>query len=555
MSAEYFASWRVPDLVRDREKNPLDIYSTVSAKLLHPQAKSSDTQQAGQTIPLFHATTWGAAPNKKPKTRCEDLLCYAGGAVWSLDWCPGSEGTDDIVQHFAVGVHPSGRTKTVIGEAVFGSALVQIWSAPSETSSNSMSTSTALPEMQLGLWHQGGLTWDCKWCPCNTATQTNSSSSMPRLGLLALVLGSGELQVLAVPQPAAAQQALLPGDEQVGPDPFLVDLPPVAWLQPQAFGNSLPSVVEWLPVPPHDLLLVGFWDGSVAVVRLQPGTAPTPATPVALQGQGQAPAGKGADRALQHDMVLLVHFQVDATALRAVAWCSPQVGQQEAMEQRHLFITAGHLGFVRLWDYRECSKPIYQRRVSSIARLLCLQWTHLLDPPGWLLGTDDGAVMYESSHPSQQGQSWQDAHLRRMESQKGSHGTHNVTREIRGENTGAIWSLHCCPSNGMVAYGGEDGEVAICKEPMLQDSRHRRAHTAVAGLLVRDEGTEVRPAQYYTQHDAGVYQGAKPAQLRGLAHANQAVHRVRWSPNGGQAAWLAHGGAAGIVWLQRLSLR
>lgn len=39
--------------------------------------------------------------------------------------------------------------------------------------------------------------------------------------------------------------------------------------------------------------------------------------------------------------------------------------------------------------------------------------------------------MYESSHPSQQGQSWQDAHLRRMESQKGSHGTHNVTREIR----------------------------------------------------------------------------------------------------------------------------
>ena len=38
--------------------------------------------------------------------------------------------------------------------------------------------------------------------------------------------------------------------------PLLVELPPVAWLQPQAFGNSLPSVVEWLPVPPHDLLLV-----------------------------------------------------------------------------------------------------------------------------------------------------------------------------------------------------------------------------------------------------------------------------------------------------------
>ncbi len=37
---------------------------------------------------------------------------------------------------------------------------------------------------------------------------------------------------------------------------LLVDLPPVAWLQASAMGGSLPCVVEWLPVPPHDLLLV-----------------------------------------------------------------------------------------------------------------------------------------------------------------------------------------------------------------------------------------------------------------------------------------------------------
>ena len=72
---------------------------------------------------------------------------------------------------------------------------------------------------------------------------------------------------------------------------------------------------------------VGFWDGSVAVVRLQPSTAPPPPTTATLQGQGTLPAGKSADRALQHDMVLLVHFQVDATALRGVAWCSPEVNR------------------------------------------------------------------------------------------------------------------------------------------------------------------------------------------------------------------------------------
>ena len=53
---------------------------------------------------------------------------------------------------------------------------------------------------------------------------------------------------------------------------------------------------------------------------------------------------------------------------------------------------------------------------------------------------------------------------------------------LRGTNSGAIWSVHCCPSNGMVAYSGEAGEVAVFKEYMLQDNRMRRAHTAVAGV-------------------------------------------------------------------------
>lgn len=43
---------------------------------------------------------------------------------------------------------------------------------------------------------------------------------------------------------------------QVEGSPLQVELPAVAWLGPQAFGGSLPSVVEWLPVCPYDLLLV-----------------------------------------------------------------------------------------------------------------------------------------------------------------------------------------------------------------------------------------------------------------------------------------------------------
>ena len=54
-------------------------------------------------------------------------------------------------------------------------------------------------------------------------------------------------------RPALAVQDGPQEDEAGKP---MVEADPVAWLQAQAWGNSLPSVLEWLPVPPHDLLLV-----------------------------------------------------------------------------------------------------------------------------------------------------------------------------------------------------------------------------------------------------------------------------------------------------------
>ena len=76
-------------------------------------------------------------------------------------------------------------------------------------------------------------------------------------------------------------------------------------------------------------------------------------------------------------------------------------------------------------------KPIYQRRIVSIARLLAVQWSALLEPPGFLMATDDGAIMYESAHPQEEGHSWRDTHLYRHEGDKGAHGTRSTNREHR----------------------------------------------------------------------------------------------------------------------------
>ena len=80
---------------------------------------------------------------------------------------------------------------------------------------------------------------------------------------------------------------------------------------------------------------------------------------------------------------------------------------------------------------RDSGKAVYQRRVSGIARLLSLQWTCLLDPPGWLLATDDGTLLYEACYPSEEGQSWQEAHFGRADTTKSSHGIRNIFRDFR----------------------------------------------------------------------------------------------------------------------------
>ena len=53
-----------------------------------------------------------------------------------------------------------------------------------------------------------------------------------------------------------------------------------------------------------------------------------------------------------------------------------QVGQEEAEEQRHLFMTAGHLGIVRLWDSRSAS--FYPAFFPAAAAITALQWSQAL---------------------------------------------------------------------------------------------------------------------------------------------------------------------------------
>ena len=60
------------------------------------------------------------------------------------------------------------------------------------------------------------------------------------------------------------------GGDHADQQPVFAKLHSSATLPSERVGGSAASTLEWLPRPPHDLLLVGHWDGTTALWRLAP---------------------------------------------------------------------------------------------------------------------------------------------------------------------------------------------------------------------------------------------------------------------------------------------
>lgn len=174
-----------------------------------------------------------------------------------------------------------------------------------------------------------------------------------RLGLLAAALGDGSMRVWAVPHP----QTVARDQQQAGGavHPVLLTVPPVAAITSAQLGGSMPCLVDWLPAAPHDLLLVGCWDGSVALLKLTPGQQPQP--PAASGSGGASSSGGGMGSRGMFGLQLLSHFNADLLPLRALRWMPPAACRSATdMLHRHVFLTGGHEGTLRVWDIRRVGR-------------------------------------------------------------------------------------------------------------------------------------------------------------------------------------------------------
>eukprot|EP00887_Chlorella_sp_A99_P006678 scaffold3.g6678.t1 len=531
-------------------------------------------------LPLFAtaAANSSAAPSSSDDAAlcsadAQDLVLNAGGPVWALDWCPAavelpaagpsSSGDDDAggstsggtVEYLAVGCHPQHAQINQIGKLIRGRCSIQLWEV---WHPHQPAALVCRPRLALALVHDGGLAWHCRWCPragLADSLGADGGAVLPRLGLLAVALGDGTLRVWAVPQPR-----VLGGGAAAAGAPPAAALEPVALLSHHHLGGSTPAVVDWLPGEPHDLLLVGCWDGTVAIARLLPpqlASAGSAAGAVAA-GAGMA-NGTGGSSSGPRGLELLAHFPADACPLRAVRWVPPRVCAAVADgAARALFLTAGHEGVLRLWDARDQFQPLYCHTMSSNAAALGAAWTAV--PFGVLLSMEDASIrgVPLDSALIAEGASRADKALFAM--------------RWSGGNMGALWALEVHPASQLVAYGGEDGEVGLFVADYEGDSRRRVAcmwcawwaggrapHVPLAATRQAEGGAlRLLSASQIRRH--GLFAGRVVERQKNVGkHSRlpaeaEAVHRVAWAAGSEAGAWLASGGAAGLVrcqWARR----
>ncbi|XP_010242589.1 PREDICTED: uncharacterized protein LOC104586906 isoform X2 [Nelumbo nucifera] len=302
-----------------------------------------------------------------------------------------------------------------------------------------------LPRVVLCLAHNGKVAWDVKWRPLNDSGYKNS------MGYLAVLLGNGSLEVWDVPLPNTIK-VLYSSCRKDGTDPRFVKLEPVFRCSKLKCGDrqSIPLTMEWSPSAPHDLILAGCHDGTVALWKFFPG------------GSSQ-------------DTRPLLCFSADTVPIRALSWAPDESDAEGA----NVIVTAGH-GSLRFWDLRDPYRPLWE--INSVRRVVySLDW--LLDPRCIILAYDDGTLRILSLSKAAY-----DVPV----TGKPFSGTQQQGLHSYYCSSFTIWSVHVSRLTGMVAYCNADGTVlhfqltakAVDKDP----SRNKTPHF-LCGSLTEDDST------------------------------------------------------------------
>ncbi len=452
------------------------------------------------------------------KNALPSYLMDCDGLVWTMDWSPYDEETMSTC--LAVGCHPKGQHVHEFGRACHGEASIQVWRVRDE----SIDDKSAVPEVELAIRHEGGVTWSVCWCPAMESTEDG------RIGLLAAVLGDGRVCIWDVPKNKTN-------------DPSMYDVDPTAELPAGHVDGSLPCTVDWLPHAPYDLLLVGYQDGCVSIIQ------------IIDKEEGD---GKGIK------MQVIQYFPSDVLPLSAALWfpsCSKTTTGDAVCEEggieRHAFATVGDESVLNIWDSRQEYQPRVSVKMGTAFTIQDMCWT--CNPLGIMMALEDGTVRGFLMEP--------EAMRRQMKS-----GRPISLISWAGKLPGAMWAIDASgPSvlttdtNETIAYGGEDGIVGIMHDSRYIYASKRRQnapHVPLVGLWCQGKNTfcikstgelmEWKPFGGLPDGKSMDRKNAMRETMGEMTDIAQAIWCLKFSkrpasPSLPKGQWLAYGNAAGLI--------
>ncbi|KAK7342874.1 hypothetical protein VNO80_25832 [Phaseolus coccineus] len=284
----------------------------------------------------------------------------------------------------------------------------------SELEACSVPEDVTLPRVVSCLAHNGKVAWDVKWRPTNIS----DSSYKHRMGYLAVLLGNGSLEVWEVPLPHVLRAIYM---HREGTDPRFIKLEPVfkCSILKRRGIQSIPLTVEWSVTPPHDYLLAGCHDGTVALWKF------------CINSSSKC-----------NDTMPVLCFGGDTVPIRTVAW-APFEGDPESS---NIIVTAGHEG-LKFWDLRNPFRPL--RNLHPAPRIIySLDW---LSKPSCIIMSFEDGTMKTIGLAKAANDLPVTGEIYSGKKQPGLHGSLYASF--------AIWSVQVSRITGMLAYCGADGTV------------------------------------------------------------------------------------------------
>lgn len=311
----------------------------------------------------------------------------------------------------------------------------------------SIQEDATLPRLVSCLAHNGKVAWDVKWRPTNIS----DSSCKHRMGHLAVLLGNGSLEVWEVPLPHVLRAIYM---HREGTDPRFIKLEPVfkCSMLKRAGIQSIPLTVEWSTMPPHDYLLAGCHDGTVALWKFCTNSS-----------------------SKCDDTKPVLCFGGDTVPIRTVAW-APFEGDPESS---NIIATAGHEG-LKFWDLRNPFRPL--RSLHPAPRIIySLDW--LSEPSCIIMSLEDGTIRTISL-------------VKAANDCPVTGETYNGKKQpgLQGSlsSSFAIWSVQVSRITGMVAYCGTDGTVVrfqLTTKSVESDFSRTRSRRFLCGSVTEEDST------------------------------------------------------------------